>query len=136
MKRTPRQAKNGRNAHESEPGTPPAPANDRDPADVIIDASMPSLARAVETLGGYLGRLGEIVAKADHDRDTASHFGWLTKQTSGILAELRRLAESRAKLTDRLDVETVLRFLRTTTEDKRAHVMREVEAMGKGSVLA
>lgn len=137
MKRPPKQGQNGQKDAESVPATRLENANDRDPSDEIIDSSMPTLSRAVETLGGYLDRLGGIVAKADNDRETASHYAWMTKQVSGILAELRRLGEARAKVTERLDVETVLRYLRTANADKRSHILREVAAMDNGaSVLA
>ncbi len=109
---------------------------DIDPNELVPHAQA-SLGGILAALDRQAKRLTTKIEKAKvYDRDSVSHLAWVGKQISQMVGEVSKLDARAAKIASQLSPALVMAYLRNLDPERRAQVVRELEAMDStGSVL-
>lgn len=118
---------------------PPPPFSTPDEPRVRIETApeVDALTQAESMLRAMLSLVEQSLAAGDLDPDVAKQAPNIARAVAAVAGERRQLAKQALKEASRIGVPQVLAFLRQLPSEKRANVMRELEAMDQGrSVLS
>lgn len=103
----------------------------------LVASAIGTVRKGLEALDERIVELIELIGDEDeYDDKLASHLAWLTKNAASILGEIRKAEEHERQVAGRISPSLVMAHLRALPQERRQHVVRQLQAMDEGGVLS